>query len=252
MCDAIHWGVENKSDEAKEQIEITYLQMNMDIDGPMSQNTYFDVLKQDEPIDTLMKITQIKAFNHYSYKRSEQRIQCDTVREIDDDDCEEQHCITLPTLQAHKTKHMDEVLIETQYVLNESMKIRRYHGHRRSKATKAKIAKVFIPSKLPTKEMHRKEVVKQKIYDKHQAHGNAVLFDDDTNERHENEQNINDNAAIESTQTIASNNNNDNRPISQQKRKKRKLNKKYKCAYCARKFAYKKNRENHQNGCCGR
>ena len=55
--------------------------MNMNIDGPYK--TYWEPLLQTNPLEKVLIVSQMKSFLHYTYDRSSQHVNIDTVREIE-------------------------------------------------------------------------------------------------------------------------------------------------------------------------
>lgn len=184
-CDAIEWGVNNRKSKPA---SITYIQINMVIDGPNVNESYMMPLKMSPLSSTALIISQIKSFNHYLYDKHKQDQTIDTVREIDD-----ATQITLPSLRSNKTKNIGKILIEAKYVLSDEKSIIRYHGKKTIKATKLKIAKPIDPIKPNFKELNRRHKTRDKLYKEQELlQGKFIPVDNDDGDIDINDINVND------------------------------------------------------------
>ena len=260
ICDAIQWGLARRTNPSP---NITYIQINMDIDGPNSSESYMTPLKASNPIDTALKITQIKSLGHYTYHKALQGQDIDTTKEIDSDKNE---FITLPSLDPKKTKNIDTILIQAKHIWSDDKTVDRRHGKRVVKATKPKVADKFVPIEPNIKEVDRQKKARDKLYKTQQLlAGKHTLIDDDIDEVMYD--------AKDDVHTVYVPPNNHNKGANNRKRKrethdqslistvasprkesKKRKDKKYKCFRCKRGFAYQGNREKHEklNNCVGK
>ena len=90
-------------------------------------------MQQQEPKESILIISQIKAFGHYIWCRDKQN----TVRELNGI---EPMQLTLPSLRGDKTKDIGKVHLETRYLWIDCESVERYHGYKVVNAVKANVA----------------------------------------------------------------------------------------------------------------
>lgn len=179
IINAIQNGVNNRGNPYD---NITYIPINFDINGPLSESEYMAPLKQINPMDTALSIDQLKAFYHYTYDRRTQGDDLNTEREIIMDDQTTQQLL-LPSLSTNKTKNIGAVRLESKYNWSDNIAIPRLHSEKKIKALKPVVAKEFIEELPRYNELRRQKKQRDKIID--EFRGQIEINDNDINMHNE-------------------------------------------------------------------
>ena len=186
ICAALEWGVQHRCQPSE---NINYLFLNMDIDGPYKDDECMQQIKcalneENYVMDALI-LSQLKAFNHYFFDKQLQQSGIETEREIvddDDDDEIEQQILTLPSLNQHKMKNIDKILIRTKALWTDNEFISRWHQTKTVIATKPKIASNVLYQEPNIKEVERQQTARKDMFEKQELYkGKSVMIDVEMN-----------------------------------------------------------------------
>ena len=167
---AIETAAEQRADS---QRKITYFPINFDIKGPLKDSKYIKPLRAEVPKEEVLQVSQLKAYNHYIYKRSEQELALNTEREVDAGD-DQQHIISLPSLRTERMADIGKVMINTKY-LPSSQPLKRWHLTKIKNATKPKTAETIKAPELSLNEYKRQQSVRQRL--SNEANTNDIDID---------------------------------------------------------------------------
>eukprot|EP01084_Bolivina_argentea_P295972 509678_1 len=211
-------------------------------------------------MDTVLNISQIKSFLHYTYDKDLQHQDIDTSRDIpEDDDTKElqTQTITLPSLNRTKTKNMGKILIQSKYLWSESKMIQRWHVRRTATATKPVVAGNIIAQEPNMKEVQRQQKARIEMYTKQNLlQGKDIMVDNDTKEEQKQEVKQNDTSIDDVNNMMVDIDVNKNvkhkhKKSSKNSNKKRTFSIAHFCKHCGKGFKYKGSMKSHEKGCVG-